>query len=44
MLVAPHGIQGTLTRILTIGRARWGHTPAGGQKGVVDWDDPASDP
>ena len=44
MLVAPHGIQGTLTRILAIGRARWGQTPAGGQKGVVDWDDPASDP
>ena len=44
MLVAPHGIQGTLKRILAIGRARWGHTPAGRQKGVVDWDDPASDP
>jgi len=43
MLVAPHGIQGAFRRILTIGRARWGHTPAGGQKGVVDWDDPASD-
>jgi branched-chain amino acid transport system permease protein len=44
MLVAPHGIQGALRRILAIGRARWGHTPAGGQKGVVDWDDPAPDP
>src|SRR6202022_4596127 len=43
MLVAPHGIQGAFQRILTIGRARWGNTPAGGQKGVVDWDDPASD-
>jgi len=41
MLVAPHGIQGALGRILAIGRARWGHTPGGGQKGVVDWDDPA---
>jgi branched-chain amino acid transport system permease protein len=41
MLVAPHGIQGALRRILAIGRARWGRTPAGGQKGVVDWDDPA---
>jgi branched-chain amino acid transport system permease protein len=41
MLVAPHGIQGALQRILAIGRARWGHTPGGGQKGVVDWDDPA---
>ena len=43
MLVAPHGIQGALRRILAIGRARWGRTPGGGQKGVVDWDDPASD-
>ena len=43
MLVAPHGIQGALRRILAIGRARWGHTPGGGQKGVVDWDDPAAD-
>ncbi len=43
MLVAPHGIQGALVRIFAIGRARWGHTPATGQKGVVDWDDPAPD-
>src|ERR1700682_2517653 len=43
MLVAPHGIQGALKRLLAIGRARWGHTPGGGQKGVVDWDDPAPD-
>lgn len=43
MLVAPHGIQGALRRIFTFGRARWGRTPGGGQKGVVDWDDPASD-
>ncbi len=43
MLVAPYGIQGALRRILAIGRARWGHTPGGGQKGVVDWDDPAPD-
>ena len=43
MLVAPHGIQGALRRLLAIGRARWGHTPGGGQKGVVDWDDPAPD-
>src|SRR5216683_2391174 len=43
MLVAPHGIQGALRRILAIGRARWGQTPGGGQKGVVDWDDPARD-
>jgi branched-chain amino acid transport system permease protein len=43
MLVAPHGIQGALGRILALGRARWGHTPGGGQKGVVDWDDPAPD-
>ena len=41
MLVAPHGIQGALRRILAIGRARREHTPGGGQKGVVDWDDPA---
>jgi branched-chain amino acid transport system permease protein len=41
MLVAPHGIQGVLGKILAIGRARWGPTPGGGQKGVVDWDDPA---
>ena len=44
MLVAPHGIQGALRRMLAFGRARWGQTPAGGQKGVVDWDDPAPDP
>ena len=43
MLVAPHGIQGALRRILAYGRARWGNTPGGGQKGVVDWDDPAPD-
>jgi branched-chain amino acid transport system permease protein len=43
MLVAPHGIQGALRNMLAIGRARWGQTPAGGQKGVVDWDDPAPD-
>jgi branched-chain amino acid transport system permease protein len=43
MLVAPKGIQGVLGRILAIGRARWGNTPGGGQKGVVDWDDPAPD-
>jgi branched-chain amino acid transport system permease protein len=41
MLVAPHGIQGALGRILAFGRARRGLTPGGGQKGVVDWDDPA---
>jgi branched-chain amino acid transport system permease protein len=41
MLVAPHGIQGALRRILAIGRARWEYPPRGGQKGVVDWDDPA---
>jgi branched-chain amino acid transport system permease protein len=44
MLVAPHGIQGALRKMLAIGRARWGQTPAGGQKGVIDWDDPAPDP
>jgi branched-chain amino acid transport system permease protein len=43
MLVAPHGIQGALGKMLAIGRARWGRTPAGGQKGVMDWDDPAPD-
>src|ERR1700674_90724 len=43
MLVAPHGIQGALRRLLAIGRARWGHMPGGGQKGVVDWDDSAPD-
>src|SRR2546425_1351900 len=43
MLVAPPGIPGALPRIFTFGRARWGRTPGGGQKGVVDWDDPASD-
>src|SRR6202165_2696983 len=43
MLVAPHGIQGALSRILAIVRARWGHTPAGGKKGVVDLDDPTPD-
>jgi branched-chain amino acid transport system permease protein len=44
MLLVPYGIQGALTRILNIGRTRFGRTPAGGQKGVVDWDDPALDP
>jgi branched-chain amino acid transport system permease protein len=44
MLVAPHGIQGAMRKMLAIGRARWGQTPAGGQKGVIDWDDPAPDP
>jgi branched-chain amino acid transport system permease protein len=44
MLVAPHGIQGALRKMLAISRARWGQTPAGGQKGVIDWDDPAPDP
>jgi hypothetical protein len=43
MLVAPHGIQGALRRILAIGRARWGNPPGGRQKGVVDWDDPEPD-
>jgi branched-chain amino acid transport system permease protein len=43
MLVAPHGIQGALRRMLALGRARWGTPPGGGQKGVVDWDDPAPD-
>lgn len=43
ILVAPHGIQGGLVRIFAIGRARWGHALARGQKGVVAWDDPAPD-
>jgi len=44
MLVAPHGIQGALKRLLALARARWGHSPASGKKGVMDWDDPAPDP
>jgi hypothetical protein len=43
MLAAPHGIQGALRRLLAMARARWGHSPAGGKKGVMDWDDPAAD-
>jgi len=44
MLAAPHGIQGALRRLLAMARARWAHIPAGGKKGVMDWDDPAPDP
>ena len=44
MLVAPHGIQGALKRLLALARARWAHIPAGQKKGVMDWDDPAPDP
>jgi branched-chain amino acid transport system permease protein len=44
MLMVPYGIQGALTRILTIGRTRLGRNFADGHKGVVDWDDPALDP
>jgi len=44
MLMVPYGIQGALTRILRMGRTRFGRSPADGHKGVVDWDDPALDP
>src|SRR5207245_1060955 len=44
MLAAPHGIQGALRRLLAMARARWAHIPAGGKKGVMDWDAPAPDP
>jgi hypothetical protein len=44
MLVAPHGIQGALKRLLALARARWGHAAASGKKGVMDWDDPAPNP
>jgi branched-chain amino acid transport system permease protein len=44
MLAAPHGIQGALRRLLALARARFGHIPGAGKKGVMDWDDPAPNP
>jgi branched-chain amino acid transport system permease protein len=43
MLLAPYGIQGGIHRLLAFGQMHFRRSPAGGEKGVVDWDDSPSD-
>jgi len=44
MLVFPYGIQGGLSRLRALAESRLTRPRGGTMKGVMDWDDPASNP